>query len=1280
MLSKITYNAEGNRKYFTLFLLLLFMITGLGILSPILVEKKSSNWEKELKTECREIETSVKFLIDEKTKGFLKDKEAFSTEITPLLRTAKLPAGSLIDIVNSSKYKSYSIEIFNDREELVAWTPYEAVPGEAVFPLENAPGEFYFRQTGLITYLSITDTVKFNNRIFYYTFSIPVEKKYKIQNEYYKSISLSGELSQKYQTYFETDYSSLALESKDGRKYSFAITSNNGNRIAVVTFTKPSRENSLTSFEDLFINIQSIIAVTALIILGFVFYPKYKKIRFATLKILAFTVYLALFRFVLFILSLPSKFFEGQITDPSCFASSFGFGIVKSPLEFFITISLFLVVCINIFNKAYRFPDKNGGDNIIGFILKSVAGTAVLLVILRGLGASLRSIIFDSSLRYFKEPGLLPNIPAALMQLNFLLLGLSSVLVSVVIILLILKAVKNKRNIFIKYFLWLFVFAQTSGVFYDLIQSEPQGTPLIRILFITFVFLLSYKILREEKKTLFNFVYFALVSSIITISLLNYYNTRLEKESLKTTALELTRANDTWFEFLIRDALSNVSQNPETFKALKDQRTNYETAAFAIWSQSSLQREEISSAVTFLDKQKAFLGSFGININPKYRISPATLKYNGENIEIFDNYQPSALKGKIITGIIPVKEDKLLLGYVVASILYDAGKFRVSNFPAFLESKVNSFNSAVSFEKLNVFVFNSGLLSCVFGDLTPSDRHIKRILNAKLSENNDGWIDLKISNENYITYIFKHSENKTDRIIAAALKEKNLSWSLYNFFKVFFIHSIFIISFLIIVFTLQIKESKGIKYTFRSQLLFAFLFTSVLPMFFLAFYNRSLTEEKNNDIIIYKLKQNLYDTENYLKEHFADNPTRDLKLLCGDAARDLNIEFSLFAEKKLYFSSKDEFYRAGIISRVINPLVYNKLRYQGYKEFIVNESVENYLFSSFYGRVVVNNKEYILTVSNLFNKIPPPVTGEEVDIFLFGSYFFAAILVIILSTVLANRISSPIRSLIKATASVAGGDLSFEVNNNQKGEIRELVSGFNSMIKELKRGQSELAELEREIAWKEMARQVAHEIKNPLTPMKLAVQQLIIAYKDKSPKLDEIFGKVTKTIISQIETLNNIASEFSAFARMPSLKVEKIDIADVIHDARNLFIEDNIIIKIDREHSPVFVNADKDQLKRAIINLLRNAIQAEASEVSIQIFAEGGKINVEISDNGTGIPEKYINKIFDPDFTTKAKGMGIGLKLARKFMESIKGRIYVYETSVSGTKIILEFPADEEKT
>ncbi|MCX6151782.1 MAG: ATP-binding protein [Ignavibacteriales bacterium] len=1278
MFGKIKNIFKGRNKFFVLFFFTILFVIGIGIISPVLLDNKRKNWENDLKESISNIESSATNLLNEKQKNLVRKSRTLKNEIRIFLDNKK-NYSSIIEKINSEKYSEYSVEVINKNEKLIAWTSNVAIPVEDFFPLSFAPTEVFFYRSNLTTFLSSIDTIRINYELFYFAISQQVEKHFEIQNKFYEKINLSEFLAKKFQTEAEVNYSQFAKVSKDGRKISFEIRNNKNYKIGVVTFNKPSLDSRINSFNEDITDIQSIAAIAGFIFLMLGFLKDYKKIKSGVLRILLLSGVLVLFRYLLYELSIPSKFLDSPLTNSSYFASAFGSGIVKSPLELFITIIFLLIVCFSMFNFFWSYFNSNRirkKGNILTFPVILFTSTVLFLVSLRGLGASLKSVIFDSSLRYFRETGLLPNLPAGLMQLNVLLIGLSSFLISVSIILLIFVFFPFDKNDYrkIKYAIAaIFVFFQGAGYFYDYIQSEPQGTDLIRVLFISFAFILSYKIFFEERKNPFNYAYAALAASIITVSLLNFYNAKLEQESLKTTAYELTRTNDSWLEFLVTQTLINSSLKDETYRALKDQLTNYEAAAFIIWSHSLLQREKLNSSVALLNKRKELLGSFGIELDEKYRINPGVLKYDDDGLQVFDNYRPYQLAGKIISGILPIKEDDILLGYVVVSILFDETNYGRVDYPKVLSPDFNSLNSTVDFEKLKIFDFKNGKLENVYGELTPPDEITWAIVNADFT-NSEAWLKLKISSDEYIAYLLKFTRDKNERIIVVLLKEKNLSWSLYNFLKVFFIHIIFIVGFLAIIFAQQLYRAKNIKFTFRLQLLGAFLLISLLPLLLLAFYNRSLSEQKNSEATIMNLKEKALNVERYLTENAANSSIKNLNLVFNKASQELNIDYSLYSEERVKYSSRPEYYGSGLIPEYINPTIYAKFNYQGYKEYLENEEIEKYSYNSFYKKLKVNNSNYVLKVDDVFNKVSLPITGEEFDVFLFGSYSVAIILIILFSTFLANRISSPIRKLTKATASVAEGDLSLEVDSFHIGEVGDLVTGFNLMIQQLKKSQTELAEMERENAWKEMARQVAHEIKNPLTPMKLAMQQLVIAYKDRSNKFDSIFDKVSKTIIGQIETLSSIASEFSSFARMPKLRLEKFNALQSIEEAVNLFLDEKIEIVIIKSEVEFQVEADKDQLKRTIINLVRNSIQAKASKIEIELTKDENYISIKLKDNGKGIQPEVLSRVFDPNFTTKEKGMGIGLKLAKKFLEGVNGKISIVESSPAGTVILIQIP------
>lgn len=322
----------------------------------------------------------------------------------------------------------------------------------------------------------------------------------------------------------------------------------------------------------------------------------------------------------------------------------------------------------------------------------------------------------------------------------------------------------------------------------------------------------------------------------------------------------------------------------------------------------------------------------------------------------------------------------------------------------------------------------------------------------------------------------------------------------------------------------------------------------------------------------------------------------------------------------------------------------------------------------------MDGKNYILGVNDAFNKVKIEFSAVEIDVFLFGIYSFAILIIILLSTILSDRISYPIRNLTLAMSSVKQGDFNIKVTSKERGELKDLVEGFNSMVSELRNNQNELAEFEREKAWKEMARQVAHEIKNPLTPMKLSIQQLIISFKDKKSNFEEIFQKLSNTILTQIESLNQIASEFSRFARMPRINLGKVDLISVIRDTAMLFADEKLKIEIISSLPYANIEADISQLRRIFINLLRNSIQAFATQVSFKIINDDENFIIYIADNGKGIPKEVKNRVFEENFTTKTKGMGIGLKLIKKYLEDINGNIILAETSTDGTIFSIRIP------
>jgi nitrogen fixation/metabolism regulation signal transduction histidine kinase len=236
-----------------------------------------------------------------------------------------------------------------------------------------------------------------------------------------------------------------------------------------------------------------------------------------------------------------------------------------------------------------------------------------------------------------------------------------------------------------------------------------------------------------------------------------------------------------------------------------------------------------------------------------------------------------------------------------------------------------------------------------------------------------------------------------------------------------------------------------------------------------------------------------------------------------------------------------------------------------------------------------------------------------------------------------------------------------------------LVKEYNRLTDELEKSANLLAEKERDSAWREMARQVAHEIKNPLTPMKLNVEFLEKAWKDKTPDFPERMGRFKSMMIEQIDTLSHIADEFSNFAKLPQPRKEVTDLNEILESVAALYTknEKNVEVHFHRNETPLHVYGDKEQLLRVFNNLIKNAIQSipenKQGHVDIFGFTDENNLTILVKDNGTGIPEDLRDRIFTPNFTTKGSGSGLGLAICRNIVRESGGEIDFLTQTGEGT-------------
>ena len=296
---------------------------------------------------------------------------------------------------------------------------------------------------------------------------------------------------------------------------------------------------------------------------------------------------------------------------------------------------------------------------------------------------------------------------------------------------------------------------------------------------------------------------------------------------------------------------------------------------------------------------------------------------------------------------------------------------------------------------------------------------------------------------------------------------------------------------------------------------------------------------------------------------------------------------------------------------------------------------------------------------------------------------YAYVIMLFIAIVLAYFLSKYITKSLK-TISDKMNETRLEKRNKKididktSEEIATLVQSYNSMIDELEESAVKLATSEREQAWREMAKQVAHEIKNPLTPMRLSVQSFQRKFNPEDPEINQKVDEFSMTLIQQIDTMSSIASAFSNFAKMPAQQNETLNVVNIVKLALDIFNEDYIIFKASEEE--IIAKFDRTQLIRVVTNLVKNGIQAipdgtiRNPEITVAVARNDNYVNIVVSDNGKGISEENKPKVFEPKFTTKSSGMGLGLAMVKNIVETYNGNITFTSQEGLGTVFTVSFP------
>lgn len=491
---------------------------------------------------------------------------------------------------------------------------------------------------------------------------------------------------------------------------------------------------------------------------------------------------------------------------------------------------------------------------------------------------------------------------------------------------------------------------------------------------------------------------------------------------------------------------------------------------------------------------------------------------------------------------------------------------------------------------------------------------------------------------------------------------------------------------------INISIRKKVHGTIIFVVVFSFVILGITTIMFFKWRSESQNREKLSKTMgevaadvenIFLNQRDLDEIDNMYDPIFKEKLSGALADIANERALDINV---YDADGNLRLTTQPLMTEKGLISGKMEPMAYYELSRQQHIQFIQTEKIGTMPFLSGYMPLRNRNGD-VMAYLNVPYFATQTELNQQISNFLVALINFNAFIFLIAGMVallITNSITRSFSLVTEKLRHVNLGQRNDEIEWDKDDEIGALVKEYNKMVRKLEVSAARLAKSEREGAWREMARQVAHEIKNPLTPMKLSIQYLQRAIAGDSPNVKELSRNVAGTLVEQIEHLSNIASDFSAFARIGEPNNEVVLLNEVLHSLIGLYQRhEDCEIEYVEPGQQFFVFADKTQMNRLFTNLLLNAIQAIPEDVKGRIIVRmhetaGQYVIVSVADNGGGISPEVQSRIFVPNFTTKSSGTGLGLAMCKNIAEQTRGEIW-FETKLNeGTTFYVKLPLYQE--
>jgi len=972
------------------------------------------------------------------------------------------------------------------------------------------------------------------------------------------------------------------------------------------------------------------------------------------------------------LLALPLGHLERVRSLPVFRPSLAGFiswkGLTGSPADFFLTsiAALGLAGCLAWF--AFRGPRPRGTGSPVAASLAIVPAAAFAAAVVLGLGRLVRLVVFNSNLSLLRWD---LNLARLMLQVG-LFIALAAGL-------LVLAAayrwsVRDRRTD---------LAAILAGALAAALLAGPAAAPLVAALSaLLAAWLAAVALVPSLAKRREVWAAGLVLAALFLARSIEGQSVARTHRLIETTITHAIVSQENWANFLIQETWPVIDdEEAQIVKFFGDPEDK--GLAEKLWEKSPLAKSNWYSSLEIRDTEGTTQSRFSLNVPKALGAIPDLPPSEGWSIV---RYPMDFIDRKkdFLVGYRDYAANGVALGRVVIYVSLDPEilPFLYSANPYFEVLRTDSLPSLAEVD-----------FGCEIFDLDGRSLFNPRRLTAGLSESGlarlrdaapPAWSVFEEGGTVYDDYFFRWG----DRGYSLFAPRRNVRTQAVDFLRFFFLGlAAAVLVAAAVTFGGANDAARRPFWSFSNRVYAAFLAAALVPLLIFTVFTRNLfdslfTERFVEDSAVHaSYAQGLMQAFLFIKGETSPylQPSEDLALWISET---LSNDVIIYKDGVLLASSRREFFSSGLLPEILDGEAYQALVYDR-RPFVIQRTR---LGDTSFQTLTVPYESKAMT---LFVSLPFPFEREQIDQasqeiveFLVVLSAFFAVLVLVFSRAIRSMIIVPVRKLVAGTREVGLGNLEVHIEHRSRDEMQTLIEGFNTMIRNLKAHEQELAEMSKKVAWTEMARKVAHEIKNPLTPIQLSAEHVLKVFEDRRGDLDQALKESMSYIISEVENLRRIAQEFMEIARDTTVSKEPVDLRAILQEVLlpyQRLLSERIRFTLTSEGTDFRALGDEAKLKTAFRNIVANAVEAIAQqgELTVTVGRRDGAVTIAVRDTGPGMSPGTVARIFELYFSTKDAGTGLGLPIAKKIVEEHGGTIRVESEPGQGTTVTIELPAGD---